>query len=74
MRLKRKSPKKKVKYYKKDFKLPESSNKRLKLYCKKHDTTQNKVFRKALKEFLERNVHLSESHHHEVSPNQLSLF
>lgn len=66
--------KKKVKYYKKDFKLPESSNKRLKLYCKKQHTTQNKVFRKALREFLEKNVHLPEAHAHEVSPNQLSLF
>ncbi len=71
---KRKAKKKKVKYYKKNFMLPDSSNKKLVMFCEKHNTTQNKVFRRALKEFLNRNVNLNEFHHHDVSPNQLSLF
>jgi hypothetical protein len=65
---------KKIKFYKKNFKIPETQNKMLKKFCKVHHTTENKVFRKALREFLQRNVHLIEHHSHEVSANQLSLF
>jgi len=74
MAIKGKQRKKKVKFYKKDFKLPESTQKKLKYYCNKYSTTQNKVFRKALNEFLKRNLPLNENHQVEVSPNQLSLF
>jgi hypothetical protein len=64
----------KIKYYKKNLKIPETQNKLLRQFCKAHKTTENKVFRKALREFLLRNVHLTEHSHHEVSPNQLTLF
>lgn len=64
----------KIKFYKKNFKITETQNKMLKQSCKVHRTTENKVFRRALREYLERNVHLIEHRHHEVSPNQLSLF
>jgi hypothetical protein len=64
----------KIKFYKKNLKIPESQNKNLKQFCKSHKTTENKVFRKALREFLQRHVHFIEHGHHEVSPNQLTLF
>lgn len=64
----------KIKYYKKNLKIPETQNKLLRQFCKIHKTTENKVFRKALREFLQRNVHLIEHTHQEVSPNQLTLF
>jgi len=64
----------KIKFYKKNLKIPESQNKMLRQFCKTHKTTENKVFRKALREFLQRNVHLIEHTHQEVSPNQLTLF
>lgn len=69
----RKKPRK-TKFYKKNYKIPESQNKMLKKFCEVHHTTENKVFRRALREFLLRNVHLIEHHHTEVSANQLSLF
>jgi len=64
----------KIKYYKKNLKIPETQNKLLRQFCKIHKTTENKVFRKAMREFLQRNVHLIEHTHQEVSPNQLTLF
>jgi hypothetical protein len=64
----------KIKFYKKNLKIPEAPNKLLRQFCKLHHTTENKVFRKALREFLQRNVHMIEHGHHEVSPNQLTLF
>lgn len=69
----RKKPRK-IKYYKKNLKIPESQNKRLRKFCKSNGLTENKVFRKALREFLVRNVHLIDHPHQEVSANQLSLF
>jgi len=64
----------KNKFYKKNFKITETQNKMLKQFCKAHHTTENKVFRKALSEFLKRNVHLVEHQHFEVGANQLTLF
>lgn len=64
----------KIKFYKKNLKIPESQNKKLRQFCKSNEMTENKVFRRALREFLQRNVHLMEHIHHEVNPNQLKLF
>jgi len=64
----------KIKFYKKNLKIPESQNKKLRQFCKENKLTENKVFRRAIREFLQRNVHLIEHGHHEVSPNQLTLF
>lgn len=64
----------KIKFYKKNLKITETQNKLLRQFCNIHKTTENKVFRKALREFLQRNVHLIEHGHQEVSPNQLTLF
>lgn len=64
----------KIKFFKKNLKIPESQNKKLKQFCKSNELTENKVFRRAISEFLQRNVHLIEHGRHEVSPNQLTLF
>ncbi len=64
----------KIKFYKKNLKIPESQNKKLRQFCKTNLLTENKVFRSAIREFLQRNVHLIEHSHHEVSTNQLMLF
>ena len=70
----RKNKARKIKFYKKNLKITETQNKLLRQFCKIHKTTENKVFRKALREFLQRNVHIIEHGHQEVSPNQLTLF
>jgi hypothetical protein len=64
----------KIKFYKKNLKIPESQNRKLRQFCKSYGLTENKVFRKALREFLQRNVHLIEQTHQQVSANQLTLF
>ena len=64
----------KIKFYQKNLKIPESQNKKLRQFCKTNKLTENKVFRRAMREFLERNVHLIEHVHHEISANQLTLF
>lgn len=64
----------KIKFYQKNLKIPESQNKKLRKFCKSNKLTENKVFRRALREFLDRNVHLIDHVHHEVSANQLTLF
>jgi len=69
----RKKPRK-IKFFKKNLKIPESQNMLLKKFCKAHNTTENKVFRKALREFLQRNVHITDHQNHEVVANQLTLF
>jgi hypothetical protein len=63
-----------VKFYKKNFKIPESENRKLRKFCKANNLTENKVFRRAIREFLARNVHLMEHTHYEVGANQLLLF
>lgn len=64
----------KIKFYKKNLKIPESQNKKLRKFCKSNDITENKVFRRALREFLVRNVHLIDHPQQEIIPNQLTLF
>ncbi len=64
----------KSKFYKKSFKVTETQNKMLKQFCMAHRITENKVFRKALSEYLLKNVHLVEHQRHEVGTNQLMLF
>ncbi|MBK7213536.1 MAG: hypothetical protein IPH88_09640 [Bacteroidales bacterium] len=65
---------KKIKYYKAEFKIPESTKKRLKEFCSKHKTTPNKVFRKALREYLDRNLVYHDHADHMVAANQMSIF
>ena len=71
---KKKKRAKKVKYYKADFKIPESTKKRLKGFCNKHDTTENKVLRRALREFLEKNHFHHDHFDAQVAANQMSIF
>jgi hypothetical protein len=65
---------KKIKYYKAEFKIPESTRTRLKGFCARYNTTPNKVFRKALREFLERNYIYHDHADTHISPNQMSIF
>jgi len=60
--------------YNKTLTIPESQNMKLRQICKSNALTENKVFRKALREFLQRNLHLIEQTHQQVSANQLTLF
>jgi len=71
---KKKKRAKKVKYYKAEFKIPESTKKRLKGFCMKHGTTENKIFRRALREFLEKNHFHQEHFDMQVAANQMSIF
>ena len=64
----------KIKFYKKNLKIPEAQNKMLRKFCKENKTTENKVFRRALREFLLRNVLPLDHSHHEINPKQLMLF
>ncbi len=64
----------KIKFYKKNLKIPESQNSKIRQFCKENKLTENKVFRRAIREFLQRNVHLIGNGHHEVIANQLTLF
>lgn len=64
----------KIKFYKKSLKIPESQHKKLRQFCQANQLTENKVFRKAIREFLQRNVHLIEHVPHQASSNQLTLF
>jgi uncharacterized membrane protein YccC len=64
----------KIKFFKKNLKIPESQNKLLRQFCKAHHTTENKVFRKAMREYLQRNIHISEHQTHDINANQLTLF
>lgn len=63
-----------TRFYQKHYKIPESQQLMLKEFCQLHRTTENKVFRKALREYLHKHFHLVERDPSEVSPNQLSLF
>jgi len=63
-----------IKFYKKIYKIPESQQKMLKQFIKQHQTTENKVFRKALREFLQHHAHLFDHPHTEIGANQLKLF
>lgn len=69
-----KRKRKKVKFYKADFKIPESTKKQLNGFCRKHHTTANKVFRRALKEFLDRNHFHHDHFDNQVPANQMSIF
>lgn len=64
----------KIKFYKKNLKITESQNNKLRKFCASNQMTENKVFRSAIHEFLQRNVHLMEHVQQGVNPNQLMLF
>ena len=64
----------KIKFYKKNLKITESQNNKLRKFCTSNQMTENKVFRSAIHEFLQRNVHLMEHVQQGVNPNQLMLF
>jgi hypothetical protein len=64
---------KKIRYKKINFKLSEKQKAIIDRYCKVHKTTANKLFKKAIKEYLLRNANLEEDSYY-ISENQLQLF
>jgi len=70
----KKRKRKKVKFYRADFKIPESAKRRLNGFCRKHNTTANKVLRRALYEFLDKNHFHVEHYDGQVAANQMSIF
>lgn len=71
---KAKTKPRKVKFYKKNLKIPESQNKTLRQYCAANQTTENKIFREALSEYLVKHNRPSSHPPIETNPNQLTLF
>jgi hypothetical protein len=71
---KKRKKSKKVRYFKAEFKIPESTRVRLKGFCAKYHTTPNKVFRKSLREFLERNYLYHDHADSRIAANQMSIF
>jgi hypothetical protein len=63
----------KVTYSKVEFKIPTVQKRRLKKFCKASNTTINKVYRKAIREFIEKHAH-SSGHTQMISENQMSIF
>lgn len=69
----RKKRVKKIKYKRINFKLSEKQKAIIDRYCKVHKTTPNKLFKKAIKEYLLRNANMEEDNYY-ISENQLQLF
>ncbi|MEI6749699.1 MAG: hypothetical protein ACOYMF_01850 [Bacteroidales bacterium] len=63
----------KVTYSKVELKIPTVQKRRLKAFCKASDTTINKVYRKAIREFIERHAHPI-GHTQMISENQMTIF
>lgn len=63
----------KVTYSKVEFKIPTVQKRRLKKFCKTSNTTINKVYRQAIREFIEKHAHPT-GHTQMISENQMSIF
>lgn len=66
--------KKKIKFYKLNFKLSENRKEQLDWYCKTNKTTRNKVLRQIINGFLDENCKRETEKTPAVSKNQLKLF
>ena len=64
---------KKRKFKKVSFKLSSGQINTINKFCKTHKTTTNKVIKKAIRDFLDRNADFSEEEYY-ISENQLQLF
>jgi len=73
MRMAARKKKFKVTYSKVELKIPTVQKRRLKAFCKSSNTTINKVYRKAIREFIERHAH-PVGHTQMISENQMSIF
>jgi len=63
----------KVTYSKVELKIPTVQKRRLKAFCKTSNTTINKVYRKAIREFIDRYAHPT-GHTQMISENQMTIF
>lgn len=69
---KKKIKRKKIKYYKYDLKISKPEKEKIDRYCCVHKTTPNKLFKKALRDFLKRfgnNAPIET-----VTKNQMNIF
>jgi hypothetical protein len=73
MRMATRKKKFKVTYSKVELKIPTVQKRRLKAFCKASNTTINKVYRKAIREFIEKHAHPT-GHTQMISENQMSIF
>ncbi len=64
---------KKKKYKKINFKLSEKQFSILNSFCKSKKTTPNKIFKKAIKDYIVNNYDFNDVDYH-ISENQLALF
>ncbi len=64
----------KIKFFKKNLKIPEGQNKMLRQFCKENQTTENKVFRKALREYIQNSIPPVVHINPVANTNQLCLF
>jgi|DewCreStandDraft_4_1066084.scaffolds.fasta_scaffold105452_2 hypothetical protein len=69
---KRKTQKKKRKFYKVELKISKNEKQKIDLYCKVHNKTSKKVIKQAISEFLKRNGDLKPPQ--PVSANQMNIF
>jgi len=65
--------KKKIRYKRVVFKITTKQKKIIKIYCEKRKTTPIKLFKKAVKFYMEKNQALPK-HEYYISKNQLKLF
>jgi hypothetical protein len=71
---KRTKRRKKIKYKSISLKVSANQYNNLQRYCAKHDLTPNKVFKKALRVYLERFGPAIDNHTVKVSEKQLTIF
>lgn len=71
---KKKKKYKKVRYRKITFKLSVQQARQIDRFSASHRTTPNKVIKKSIRDFIQRNIGQSPQHEYEVSKNQLALF
>lgn len=65
---------KKIRYFKKTMKVSEAQHRKLQKFCKQCGTTENKVMRMLLSDFLRKVVINDIPEDQKAAPNQLSLF
>ncbi len=69
---KKKVNRRKIKYYKYDFKLSKKEKEIIDRYCCVHNTTSNKLLKRALRDFIKRYGNLAPVEH--IYKNQMNIF
>lgn len=69
---KKKTKRKKIKYFKYELKLSKPEKEKIELYCKVRKTTPNRLFKNALRDYMKRFGELKIPE--PVSKNQMNIF